>query len=145
MITFERLPEIKSANGNLSHYYFYMRSKEEFIISMEVDFGRINEDKFEDTIDEMLEFLMYSTKGHVVAPIVVYLLWEKYEKANRRLGAVYFSFTSLSDAMSFKLAYGDHITDMGVFSKLSEGSDIFNPIETPTDILQWRPNANLAA
>ncbi len=96
MLTFERLPA-KIINGN-PHYYFYMRSHNDYIISVEMDPIVLKN----GDLPEILEFLMYSTKGHVVAPVYLYMIWEEEQKIDDH-GNFYFSFNSLTDYMLFKL------------------------------------------
>lgn len=136
MLTFERLPGTK-INGK-DHYYFYMRSHDEFIISAEMSPDLYTNGQ----LDEFLEFLMQSTKGHCVVPIFLYLLWENLEPV-RATDPFHVCFNSLADFMVFKLAYGEFILRKGVFTKSANDPfwDEFNPIEDVKDILIYRPNA----
>lgn len=115
-----------------------MRSHEEFIISVEMDPIVLSN----GDLPEILEFLMYSTKGHVVAPIYLYMIWEEGHKIDDH-GNFYFSFNSLTDYMLFKLAYDQYILNIGVFTPATNDMpwDNFNIIKNVSEISKYRPNA----
>lgn len=148
MLTFERLRTVKNSNF-LHRYKPVARNQERFIIAAHMDI-KIAMDLA--LFCDMMEWLCSeNVTGEVVLPLFLYSVWEKAE--NGIISEVlaednfFVPFTNLRDAMSYKLMYGDFLLGLGVFQECTGEDrfehDLFMPISKVSDILKYRPNADI--